>query len=760
MEKKDGTKFRNPNIYKKTITVLLIIIIMPMSAAFGIVAAYISDASYVDTANFMGNLKLTTYIYDKDGNFIESLHGVENREYINIKNIQKHTRNAFIAIEDERFLKHSGIDIRRIFGALYADLKSGRYDQGASTITQQLIKNTILTRKKEMKRKIQEAYLALKIESELSKDEILEYYLNTIYLGGNAYGLQAASQYYFSKDASELSLAESALIAGLTQSPSKYNPYLNGDSPEVYKNRQLTVLSKMLELEMITQEEYEKAKLEELNFKKRDSNSKIKYPWFMDAVIRSITTDLKAEYRYEEDEIIQLIYGGGLKIYTTLDPKVQDIVDKSVDDPKYYPQLKKDVAVWGKDAIIQPQAAVVINDYKTGQVRAVSGGRGEQPFRSQNRATDPTFARQPGSAMKPIAVYGPAFDLGYSTGSVIDDSPFNSYEASLAAGWPKEGPKNHDGRYRGLTTIREGVKWSSNVMAAKLILEIGNDASTEYIEKFGISTLVLSGSSNDLGPAKALGGLTKGVTPLEMSGAYGVFGNGGTYIEPILYTRVEDSDGNILLQKEQQKHEVISPQAAYMTIDVLKEVVNGGTGSAVKSKGNFTSSASAGKTGTTEKGADAYFAGLTPYYCGVIWMGHDKPSISINAKSTETAWMWGDIMRQIHTGLETKDFEMPEGLVTVKVCRDSGKLPTELCLKDPRGSRVIEELFTEDNVPYDTCKTHVSIKVDMFTGRPVNEFFYPFFTEEKIYIKRYQPVDDRVEDYEYQIPNELNDMGY
>ena len=758
--KQDSESIKHPkiNIWKTIIITVLIIFFTAGVICVGITLKYIKEAPEINTQNFTEKLALTSNIYDMNDKYIEGLHGVENREYVSLTKVNKYTQNAFIAIEDERFNDHFGIDIRRVFGALFNNIRKDNYDQGASTITQQLLKNTVLTPKKELKRKIQEMYLAVKLESKLSKNQILEYYLNTIFLGGSSYGIQAASQYYFSKDAAELDIAESALIAGLTQSPSTYNPYNNEKTPEIYKDRQITVLSKMLELKMITNEEYEKAKNEKLNFKKRDSSPDVKYPWFIDAAISSVRENLKAKYNYKDDDISQMIYSGGLNIYTTIDPKIQDIADKAANDAKYYPVLQKDIAVYGKDNIIQPQIGIVINDYKTGEVRAVVGGRGNQPFRSQNRATDTNYARQPGSAMKPIAVFAPAMDLGYTPSSVIDDSPFSQDESAITSGWPKEGPHNYDDRYRGLTTIRDGVIRSSNVVAAKLMLKITPDTSTDYIKKFGISTLVLSGQPNDTGAAKALGGLTKGVTPLEMSGAYGVLGNGGAYIQPVLYTKVLDRYGSVILEKKQEKHLVISPQAAYMTVDMLKDVINSGTGSAVRTKGQFTSMPSAGKTGTTDKLADAYFAGLTPYYSGVIWMGHDKPSMSLNLTSAETAWMWGDIMRQIHSGLAVKDFDMPEGLISASVCKDSGMLPTDLCAKDPRGSRVISDIFEVGKVPKESCTIHVSVPIDIFTGKIAGSFTLPFFVENKVYIKRPYSVDSRVEDYKYQVPDEFYSM--
>lgn len=753
-------KMKKFKLWKIIMITLAAAIVISCGLGAGYVAAAINTAPQISADEFTNNLDLTSQVYDMNGNFVESLHGTEDREYVSLSKIPETTQNAFLAIEDSRFYKHGGIDVTRIFGAFLADLKAGgKPVQGASTITQELIKNVILTPEKSIKRKIQEAYLSIKLEDILSKQQILEDYLNTIYFGGHAYGIQAASKYYFGVSVDKLDLAQSALIAGLVQSPSQYDPYNNEKTPDVYKNRQLLVLQSMLDNKMIDKDQYDQAKDEKLEFKQAADGSTVKYSWFMDSVISSVVSDLESEYSYTSDEAYQKIYSGGLKIYTTLDPKVQDVVDKVANDPKYYPQLASSIATWGKDKVIQPQIGIVITDYKTGQVRAVEGGRGEQPFRSENRAADPAYARQPGSAMKPLAVYGPAFDLGYSPASVIDDSPFDPEEQAETAGlgWPPEGPHNYDNEgYGGLTTIRYAVQQSLNTVASKLILKIGPDVSTDYIKKFGISTLVLSGPTNDLGPAKALGGLTKGVTPLEMSAAYGVFGNNGIYVQPILYTKVEDSQGDVLIDKtkDQDKHKVISPQAAYMMVDVMKDVITKGTGVAVRTKGGFTSMPSAGKTGTTENETDAYFAGLTAYYSGAIWMGDDNPNQKLTLSSSRTAWMWGDIMRQISEGLPSKDFTKPDGIVTASVCKDSGLLPTELCQDDPRGSRVITDIFAAGTVPTESCDVHVKAAIDTATGKLADEFTPPSLIQEKVFIKRQYPVGSDVRDYIYQLPTD------
>lgn len=766
MDNKDNKQNTVKNRKKKKLKawkiVLLGIVLSVLVAAGaggGIVLAFINTAPQISVDSFT-NLAQTTKIFDKDGKYIESLHGVENRTYVPISKVKKYTQDAFIAIEDERFREHFGVDIKRIFGALWADIKTGKYDQGASTITQQLIKNSVLTPKKELKRKIQEAYLAVKVEEKLSKDQILEYYLNTIFLGGSANGIQAAAEYYFDKEVSQLSIAESALIAGVTQSPSYYNPYGNAKTPEVYKDRAVTVLSKMLELKMLSNEEFESAKKEvsvmsEKTFKRRSDNTTVKYQWFIEAAIDSVKKDLRTKYTFTDDEIIQKIYSGGLRVYTTIDPRIQEIVEKVSNDAKYYPTLKNDIAIWGKDNIIQPQIGVVITDYKAGQVRAIVGGRGKQPLRSQNRAADPKYSRQPGSSMKPLAVYAPAFDMGYSPASVLDDSPFTPELKAATGGWE---PFNFDRKYSGFYTIRESVKWSKNVIAAKLILKISTANSIKYLEKFGLSTIVTSGRLNDTGPAISLGGLTKGVIPLEMTAAYGVFGNGGVYVEPVLYTKVLDSEGNVVLEKKQEKHQVISPQAAFMMVDVMRGVVEGGTGS----RADFGSMPAAGKTGTTNEEADAYFAGLTPYYSGAIWMGHDKPSIGIKAgvnsnrslTSGETAWMWGDIMKEAHTNVPVKNFDRPNGLVSASICKDSGKIATELCSQDQRGTRVYSDIFHQGKIPTEYCDLHVKAKIDITNNRLATEFCPPDLVKELVFIKR----PDKIGDAKYLYPADTCDI--
>lgn len=768
INKRKKKKFK---AWKVILIMIILVVLIAISAVVGVVMAFVNTAPQINLDSFT-NLAQTTKIYDKDGNYIENFHGIENRTYVTLPNINKYTQDAFISIEDERFREHPGVDIKRIFGALWADLRSGSLEQGASTITQQLVRNIMLTQKKEWSRKIQEAYLAIKLEDKLSKDMILEYYLNTIFLGGSAYGVQAASEYYFGKNASDLTIAESALIAGITQSPNIYNPYLNVNTPDVYKERQLTVLSTMLKNNYINQEEFNSAK-EEMESQKFDSkatvnNTQLKYQWFIESAIDSVMADLKLKYQYTDQEIQQKIYTGGLKIYTTIDTNIQDVVDKIANDPKYYPTLYKDIATWGKDNTIQPQVGICISDYKTGEVRALLGGRGEQPLRALNRAVD--VPRQPGSSMKPLAVYAPAFDMGYSPSSVLDDTPLSS-EMAQAAGWKEdEYPLNYEKTFDGFYILRDAIKKSKNIIAVKLMLQITPRKSVDYLKKFNLSYLVTTPDKNgntDVVTSIALGGMTNGVTPVEMASAYGVFGNNGVYTEPILYSKVLDSEDNVILEKKPEKHKVVSAEAAYLMVDTLKGVINNGTGT----KAKFSSMPSAGKTGTTNELADAYFVGITPYYSGAIWVGHDKPSLGIKGSefgkdknsskslsSGDSAWMWGDIMKAIHTDLPIIDFEKPTKIVTATVCKDSGKLATDLCRNDPRGSREITDIFAEGTVPTDFCSVHVELPIDTSNGKIATEFCPIELIKKIIFIKRENPVDNSVADFIYQAPTEYCDL--
>jgi penicillin-binding protein 1A len=723
---KDNTKKKKKkkqrNILKGILITLLIICSLTFAAGTGMVAAVIKSAPAIDT-DIISNLKQSSILYDKDGNFIESLSTEENRTVVSFNEIPENLKEAVIAIEDERFQKHHGIDIKRIFGAVWHDIKTMSREQGASTITQQLIKNYALTPDKKFTRKFQEMYLATQLERKLSKDQILNAYLNTIFLGGNAYGVQSASMLYFGKDVEKLTLAESALIAGLTQNPAKFNPLskrnvearTNNTEP-TYRDRQEKVLNNMLKLGFITEEEHEKAFNEKLVFQTKKPINTMKYQWFVEPAVDQVAKDLAEKFDISEKEAKQRLRTAGYNVYLTIDTNIQDAAQKVIDNDNYYKGLTvpKNLKTYAADAQskpkAEPQAAAVIFDYATGEMRAIVGGRGEHELQSLNRATE--VPRQPGSSIKPLAVYGPAIDTQLSNpASVIEDTPYTSPD-----GWS---PGNSDGQFLGPITIREAIKRSRNLVAVRLGMEVGVNTAADYVkDKFHISTIVTSGKTNDKNiAALSLGGMTHGVYPYEMAAAYGVFGNNGMYSEPIMYTKVTDRNGTVILEKTSEQTKSLSPQAAYLMTDMMKEVVKGGAG-ATGTSANFGSMPAAGKTGTASDYTNAWFAGLTPYYSGAVWIGHDKPNTKVTGlKSSLAAKMWGEIMKEAHKGLTVKNFERPSNLVSAQICIDSGKAPSELCSQDVAGARIRTELFAQGTQPVEICDTHLTADIDTRNGK-------------------------------------------
>lgn len=739
---------------KAILVVLLIIFLLIAAAGTGAVIAVIKSAPVLNT-DIIDNLKQSSKIYDMNGNYIEDFSGSENRNIVPLKQIPKDLQNAFIAIEDERFRSHHGIDVKRIFGALWYDIKTMSKAQGASTITQQLIKNYALTPKKDITRKLQEAYLAIQLERQLSKDQILEAYLNTILLGNNTWGVQAASMLYFGKDVKDLNLAECALLAGLTQNPSKYNPYSkkNMEDPKDYLDRQRTVLGKMLELGYITKDQYDSALKQKLVFQSKKTAMSMKYQWFIEPAMDEVAKDFAKKYNIDENEAKQKLRIGGYNIYLTIDPKIQEAAQKVIDNDSYYKGLKvaSGLANYSADGkskpIIQPQAAAVIFDYKTGEMRAIVGGRGQHDLMSLNRATD--VPRQPGSSIKPLAVYGPAIDSKAATAAtVIEDSPLPEDFVKANHGWD---PQNVDGKFRGYMTIREAVKHSVNLVAVKLQLQLGVNTSVDYLQnKFHITTLKKDDKNT---AALALGGMTEGVTPYEMAAAYGVFGNGGVYSEPIMYTKVTDKNGDTVLEKTSEQSRSISPQAAYIMTSMLRGVVTGGTATSA----NLGSMPAAGKTGTANDYTNAWFCGFTPYYSGAVWIGHDQPKVKVSGlKSSLSAKIWGDIMKEAHKGLPVKNFEAPSGIASAEVCIDSGKAPSDICAQDPRGSRIISEIFIDGTQPVEICDVHVTADIDIRTGKLAAPDTPPEYIQKKVFIKRDVKSRAPLLDDPYVLPSEYS----
>jgi penicillin-binding protein 1A len=818
---KKSKKKKRSKVFRNILLTLLSIIVVAAVAGTGVVLAIIKTAPKIDV-NAILSLSEPSKIYDDKGEFIDNVNTSEHRTVISFKEMPKDLQNAFVSIEDERFYKHHGIDIRRIVGAAFEDvankIKRKPGLQGASTITQQLIKNTVLTPEATFKRKIQEAYLAIELEKYLSKDQILEAYMNTIQLGGNTYGVEAASIQYFNKSANQLNLTECAFIAGVTQNPTLYYLSAFGKKDSSYFiNRTKLVLDKMYENNYISKEQYDSS-LKDLNkdsatykeiaaintkkteavnakdkaskskntaginkadaeianydsqinkyksklvmaFKKPSSNSnRLGYEWFSLPVIEQVKKDLKSQYNYSDAETVNLLMYGGLKIYTTMDKKLQDYAQGVLDDDRNLGiTSSKD-----KSGIIQPQASAVIMDYHTGEVKVIIGGRGEQPAMSYNRAASNKFLRPSGSSIKPLTVYSPAIDTRQATAAtVIEDSPLPEEIGRL---YPVNGkpynPSNYDSEgYKGYVNLRTAITYSINLVAIKLENQIGLKTGADYAEKFGLK---LDAHDKTSIAALALGQLhvntsssnPSGVNTLTMAAAYGTFGNDGNYTSPILYSKVIDRSGKVILESKVSTRTVLSPESSYIMYDLLKGPVESPYGTAPNAK--LSSMPSAGKTGTSGDKKDFWFCGLTPYYSGAVWIGNDYPTSYYNIYSSTSAGLWAKIMEEANKNLPRKDVTMPSDIVTASVCRDSGKLPTDACTKDPRGDRTYQEMFIPGTVPTDMCDTHVEAKINKLTGKLATKFTLPFLVETKVYIKRDYTPSVYLDDEPYVVPKELD----
>lgn len=746
------------------------VVIVGGSSVFGVVSGIIASAPTIEDIDATPTGYLTT-VLDSEGNQIATLVASgSNRKYVTIDEIPLDLQHAFVAIEDERFYEHNGIDVQGIMRAGIKGVASGfKFSEGASTITQQLLKNTVFTEwtseeslADKFERKFQEQYLALQLEKVVDKDWILENYLNAINLGQNTLGVGVASERYFGKDVSELTLSECAVLAAITKSPTKYNPITN---PENNAERRLTVLTYMLEQGYITQDEFDEAladnvyeRIQLVNSESEDNDNVNSY--FVDELTNQVIQDMIDRLGYTETQAYKALYQGGLTIESTQDPTIQAICDEEVNnldnypsDPKvsfsyrvsiespdgtisnyseqtmlsYYQAANKnysinfaseedalaaiegykadimeegDIVVEGSETLtytIQPQAALTIIDQSTGEVKALVGGRGDKiANKTLNRATD--TPRQPGSTFKIIAAYAPALDAGGLTlATVQDDAPYN-YSTGEGAS-----VNNYDNRYRGFTTLREAITDSINIVTVKTLAEIGPSLGYDYIRNFGFTTVGIDESGNE---TLALGGLSRGVTNLELTAAYATIANGGTYIKPKFYTRVLDHDGNVLLDNtSSETHTVLKETTAWLLTDAMKDVMTQGTGTPAY----FGSSmAQAGKSGTTTKNRDCLFAGYTPYYTCVVWGGYDDNSPQSSGQTSYPKKIWRAVMERIHADLEYRDFEMPEGIVTATVCRESGKLAIEgVCTNDPRGSTVYTEYFAKGTEPTEYCDHHI-----------------------------------------------------
>ena len=644
-------------------------------------------------------------ILDKDGNKLAELSGDDNRKIIKLEQVPQNLKNAYISIEDERFYKHNGIDIKRTGGAIFKyAIKGGNANFGGSTITQQLVKN--ITQDKDrsglagIMRKVKEWAKAYQIERMISKDQILELYFNIIFVGGNKsnLGVEVAAEYYFNKPASELSLAECAFLAGINHSPNKYNPYGEKDHTELIKNRTKTVLYKMKELGHITQTEYDEAvaQVEEgLKFEQSNSLGTM-YSYHTDATIAQVIEDIAKEKEISKSLATTYVYSSGLTIYSTQDTELQEKMNEvMVDDSDKY--IKKSKLNEGATS----QAAMVVIDNETGYVAGVVGGLGEKTeSRGLNRATQ--SPRQTGSSIKPLTSLIPGINEGIITASTVYDDTL----AEFLNGTYK--PKDYN-TPKGLISIRSAVKTSQNIPFVKVVSELTPAKSIEYLEKMGVSTI---DHERDGLAALSIGGFTNGISPLEMAGCYATIENDGEYRRPMFYSKVTDQNGNTVLEGKQNKEQVISPQAAYVIKNVLQSVVqSGGTATYCAINGMDV----AAKTGTTNSDYDRWLCGFTNYYTGVCWYGYDQNE-EVVASSNPAGKIWEAIMKKLHSGLDSSRFERPDGVVSVTVCRASGKRATSKC------SDTYSEYFVVGMVPKE-CDGHAnSAEICEDTGLLANEY--------------------------------------
>ena len=772
-----GTKL-GVTVVKLLFIAVIAVIVAGSCLALGAAEGIIASAPDVSTIDVSPE-GYATKIYDDGGNEIQTLStSGSNRIYVDVEDIPITLQHAFIAIEDERFYEHNGIDIK---GAGTVFLSTGRMSEGASTITQQLLKNNVFKAYNEstvekIKRKIQEQYLAVKLETVMDKQTIIGNYLNTINLGNGYYGVQTAAQGYFGKDVSELSLSECAVIASITQSPSSLNPV---KYPAENQKRQLKVLNNMRNQGYISQAEYDEAVSDDVYARIQDRKIEVAsstYSYFVDALIDQLIKDLMEQKGYTETQATNMIYKNGLQVYSTQNMSMQQIADNVINDPGYYPdntelsisyslavkdtkgnvnyyshyglldyykkdkgqsnftlifkdkddaqtyidEYKNSILANGGEVvsesvsyIVQPQMSFTIMDQHTGQVKVIVGGRGEKSGnRTLNRAVD--TMRQPGSSIKPLADYGPALDTGAITlATAIDDAPYY---------YPGENSKlvkNYFvGEYRGLMSVRTALKLSENVPAVKVLAQITPQVGFNYLLKFGFSTLISPkeavNGNHDVVPSLALGGLTYGVHNIEMCAAYAAIANQGTYTQPVYYTQVKDKDGNVILDNTQPlTHTVLKKSTSWLLTNALESVTAAGTAEAAA----LSNQPTAGKTGTTQNVTDKWFCGYTPYYTAAIWLGYDDNSKELSGYIDHRK-MWRTIMQEIHDNLPTGSFEKPDDIVETEVCSQSGKLPVAgLCDQDPRGSQLVTEYFSKDNNPTDTCDVHIKVTICDDTGK-------------------------------------------
>ena len=742
---------RKPNfalsVLVNTVRVLVLIVVLCGIAVLGTLVGIAKG--YVDTAPELDLVALdtpdqNTEFMDRNRNLLTVYRGTENRIIVPLASMPQRLRNAFIAVEDARFYTHSGVDLKRIAGAFVANLTTSG-TQGGSTITQQLIKNTLLSSEQSYKRKIQEAYLAMQLETKYSKDQILENYLNTIYLGENYYGVKVAAEGYFNKELGELTLRECAMLAGVTNNPYYYNPrrnfYSRKDGERDYaattNDRTNYVLRCMYENQFITREEYEAA----LNpatasvtpEDETASSGMYDYPHYIEYAVKECVQILLEVNGLPDTAVNRAamenrLRTGGYKVQLAIDPNIQQTVETTLKNWTKYPSLRdpSDKVYRSRNSdgtyteIIQPQAACAVLDYRTGELLAVVGSRTEVTARKTlNRATD--MKMPVGSSIKPISVYAPALELGASPASVVYNMPLP------ISGWKDSKgndswPKNYGGAgYTGPETLRTAMAKSHNTAAAQTLMgRVGVDRSVTFLHSMGID----DGHIDKTPFGLSLG--SSGITPLQMTVAFGVLANGGVYQEPISVLGISDSHGDVVWDghQHQERHRVFTESTSWLIVDMLKSVVSSGTGTSAKIKGQVVG----GKTGTNSDQKGVFFSGITGYYASALWVGHDNYK-ALSSKSTGSgaaAPLWQAYMSKIHDGLPKKEIldgdPSAYGMVKVTTCPVSGLLATDACRSDAAHSGVVTDYWAEGTQPTQYCQMHQIRNVCAESGMPASPY--------------------------------------
>lgn len=752
--------------------------IVAASVGIGMVKGIIDNTPNVDISTIVPNEYAST-VYDSAGNVTETLVTAgSNREEATYEELPKNLINAFVAYEDSRYWEHNGIDLRSILRAIRGVLTGDSSAGGGSTITQQLIKNSVFGGGMEksfgerLERKFQEWYLAVKLDGAMSKEQIITNYLNTINLGNNTLGVKVAAKRYFNKDVKDLSLSECAVLAGITQNPSKFNP-ISEQKANAAKRK--VILQYMNDQGYISNDEEEKALADDVYSRIQNVDTAAKetstpYSYFTDELVEQVIQAMKSELGYTETQAHNMLYSGGLSIYTTQDPNIQSIVDEEINNPENYSAARysieyrlsvthkdgttkhysdKNVLSFHKeiknqqfdglynnedeinadindykaevvkdgDTIIgerlhktlEPQASFVLMDQHTGEVKAISGGRGPKVASlTLNRATG-TF-RQPGSTFKILTSFAPAMDTsGATLGTVYYDSLYKVGNKTFS-NWYSSG-------YQGYSSIRDGIVYSMNIVAVRCLMEtVTPQLGVEYAKNFGITSL----TDTDFNPALALGGITKGVSNLELTGAFSTVANGGVYTKPVFFTKILDHDGKILIENKPETHRVLKDSTAFLLTDAMADSMKSSRKFSSNGPSSTSTAASipgmsaAGKSGTTSANNDIWFVGYSPYYTAGIWGGCDdnQKLTKQNGGTSFHKAIWRKIMTRVHEGMSDPGFPVPDSVETAQICRKSGKLAvTGVCTDDPRGNAVYTEYFAKGTVPTEVCNNHVRATV-------------------------------------------------